>query len=118
MEDDLVRGPRAHRNNEKMITHGDVVWQTAHRNGLLGIKVRHESNNRLIVPGTGHEFMQLCSCSYLGLNRHPKIIQGAIDALTEVGTTSLSLAEIRVRLTVLGQLEDELREQFRSPVLP
>lgn len=118
MEDDLVRGPRAHRNNEKMITYGDVVWQAAHRNGLLGIKVRHESNNRLIVPGTGHEFMQLCSCSYLGLNRHPKIIQGAIDALTEVGTTGLSLAEIRVKLDVLGQLEDELREHFRGPVLP
>src|SRR5689334_4473584 len=98
VEDSEIRGPRMHRNNEKLIQYGERVWQSAEENGLIGLKVDYESNNRLIVRETGHEFMVLCSCSYLGLNRHPKIIQGAIAALQEVQNTGLSLAEVRIRL--------------------
>ena len=117
-EDREVLGPRRYRNNEKMIGLGDRVWQSAEASGLIGIRVDHDSNNRLIVRESGHEFMVLCSCSYLGLNRHPGIIQGAIAALQEVQTTGLSLAEVRVRLNLLVRLEDELRELFGGPVLP
>jgi 7-keto-8-aminopelargonate synthetase-like enzyme len=116
--DHEVLGPRAYRNNEKMIRHGDAVWRAAEADGLVGIHVDYDSNNRLIVRETGHEFMVLCSCSYLGLNRHPAIIQGAIDALTQVRNTGLSLAELRIRLNLLKQFEDELREHFGGPVLP
>lgn len=113
-----VVGPRRYRNNEKMIGTGERVWQSAADNGLIGIKVDFESNNQLIVRETGHEFMVLCSCSYLGLNHHPKIIQGAIDALQEARTTGLSLAEVRIRLNLLARLEEGLRDLFRGPVLP
>lgn len=118
VEDSEVRGPRMHRNNEKLIQYGERVWQSAEENGLIGLKVDYESNNRLIVRETGHEFMVLCSCSYLGLNRHPKIIEGAIAALQEVKNTGLSLAEVRIRLNILKRLEDELRDLFKGPVLP
>ena len=117
IEDDAVRGPRLYRNNDKLIGLGNTVWQAAHDVGLIGITVDHDSNNRLIT-GDGHEFMVLCSCSYLGLNRHPAVIQGGIDALTQWRTTGLSLAEVRVRLNLLKRLEEELREQFGGPVLP
>lgn len=118
IEDKDILGPRSYRNSEKLIKYGDRVWQIAADNGLIGIKVDHESNNRLIVRETGHEFMILCSCSYLGLNRHPKIIQGAIAALQETGTTGLSLAEVRVRLNLLVRLEEGLRDLYGCPVLP
>lgn len=113
-----ILGPRRFRNNEKMIRFGDRVWQAAEESGLIGIQVDYGSNNRLIVKESGHEFMVLCSCSYLGLNRHPRIIQGAIAALQEAQTTGLSLAEVRIRLNLLARLEDELRELFGGPVLP
>jgi 7-keto-8-aminopelargonate synthetase-like enzyme len=118
VDDTGIRGPRQFRNNEKLIQHGERVWQSAEDNGLIGIHVDYDSNNRLIVRESGHEFMVLCSCSYLGLNRHPRIHQGAISALQEVRTTGLSLAEVRIRLNVLKRLEDELRELFGAPVLP
>ena len=35
-----------------------------------------------------HEFMVLASCSYLGLNHHPKILQGIIDALAWIGISA------------------------------
>jgi 7-keto-8-aminopelargonate synthetase-like enzyme len=115
---ETVVGPRHYRNNEKMIGTGERVWQSAADNGLIGIKVDFESNNRVIVRETGHEFMVLASCSYLGLNHHPKILQGVIDTVREAGTTGLSLAEVRIRLNLLARLEEGLGELFGGPVLP
>jgi 7-keto-8-aminopelargonate synthetase-like enzyme len=117
VEDDVL-GPRRYRNSEKMVGHGDRVWQIAAESGLIGIQVDHESNNALRVRESGHEFAMLCSCSYLGLNRHPKILKGAIDALERVRTTGLSIAEVRVRLNLLAELEEELSDLFGGPVLP
>jgi 7-keto-8-aminopelargonate synthetase-like enzyme len=101
-----------------MVGLGDRVWQIAAESGLIGIAVDHASNNSLRVRETGHEFMMLCSCSYLGLNRHPAVLAGAVRALQEVGTTSLSLAEVRVRLNLLARLEEELSDLWGGPVLP
>lgn len=113
-----VLGPRQYRNNEKLIKYGEQVWRKAHESRLIGITVDYGSNNQLIVPEDSHEFMVLCSCSYLGLNRHPSILQGAIDAIREVGATGLALSVARIRLNLLERLEEELRELFSAPVLP
>jgi 7-keto-8-aminopelargonate synthetase-like enzyme len=113
-----ILGPRQYRNNEKMIGTGDRVWQRAAEDGLIGIKVDFESNNRVIDREHDHEFMVLCSCSYLGLNHHPKIIQGAIDALQECRTTSLSMSTVRVRLNLLARMEEGLSELYGCRALP
>jgi 7-keto-8-aminopelargonate synthetase-like enzyme len=113
-----VVGPRRHRNGEKMIEHAERVWQVAAASGLIGIKVDHKSNNELVVREGEHAFMMLSSCSYLGLNRHPKVVEGSVRALNEVKTTCLSLAEVRVRLNLLARLEAELGELFGAPVIP
>lgn len=113
-----VLGPRKYRNSEKLMDAADPVWQEAADHGLIGMHVDSESNNRLIVRDTGHEFINMCSCSYLGLNHHPKIVQGAIDALLEAKTTALSLANTRIRHNLLAQLEAELGELFDAHVLP
>ncbi|MFE8601836.1 8-amino-7-oxononanoate synthase family protein [Archangium violaceum] len=112
-----VLGPRQYRNNEKMIAVGDRGWLRAAEDGLIGIKVDFDSNNRLIDRVHDHEFMVLCSCSYLGLNHHPKILQGAIDALKECGTTSLSLSTVRIRPNLLVRLEEELSALYGGPAL-
>ncbi|MFC5743609.1 aminotransferase class I/II-fold pyridoxal phosphate-dependent enzyme [Dyella tabacisoli] len=114
---DIV-GPHHYRNAEAMLAHGERVWLRAAESGLLDIHVDHESNDRLIVRETGHEFTLLCSCSYLGLNHHPRIIEGAVTALRKTGTTALSIAEIRVRLNLLVELEESLRDLYRAPALP
>lgn len=113
-----VTGPRHYRNAEAMLARGERAWLRAAESGLLGIKVDHHSNDRLVVRETGHEFTLLCSCSYLGLNHHPRIVEGAVEALREAGTTGLSIAEVRVRLNLLARLEENLRDLFDAPALP
>lgn len=113
-----VTGPRHYRNSGKMLDASDPVWQAAADRGLIGMQVDAESNNRLIVRETGHEFINMCSCSYLGLNHHPKIIDGAIQAMREAKTTALSLANTRIRHSLLARLEQELGDLFGAYALP
>jgi 7-keto-8-aminopelargonate synthetase-like enzyme len=112
-----VVGPRRFRNSDTLVRDSDPVWQAAADNGLLGIEVEPESNNRLVVPDTGHSFVNMVSCAYLGLNSHPAVVDGAIQALRDTGTTELGLSSTRIRTTLLGQLETELGDLFATHVL-
>jgi 7-keto-8-aminopelargonate synthetase-like enzyme len=112
-----VRGPRRYRNSERMIRAADPVWRAATESGLAGLRVDAESNNRLIVRETGHEFINMCSCSYLGLNYHRAVVEGAIEALRTVGGTSLSLASTRIRPNLQARLEEELNDLLGATVL-
>ncbi|GHG62842.1 8-amino-7-oxononanoate synthase family protein [Streptomyces griseocarneus] len=112
------QGPRQYRNSEKLLASSDPYWQAAADHGLIDIHVEAESNNRLFVRESGHEFINMCSCSYLGLNYHPKVVQGAIDALEEARSLGLSLANTRIRHDLLFRLEEELGELFGAFILP
>jgi 7-keto-8-aminopelargonate synthetase-like enzyme len=115
-EPDVI-GPRQYRNSEKLITSADPVWQAAVDNGLAEMVVRDGEDGCLVVAETGHEFINMCSCSYLGLNRHPAIIRGAMQALRDVGTTGLGLATTRMRYDLHARLEGELAGTFGATCL-
>lgn len=112
-----VRGARRFRNSNALVRNSDPVWQAAADHGLIDIQVEHESNNRLVVPGTGHAFANMVSCSYLGLNRHPKVLEGVVSAVRETGTIELMTSTTRIRPTIQGRLEEELRDLFGAEVL-
>ncbi|QAT85990.1 2-amino-3-ketobutyrate coenzyme A ligase [Corallococcus coralloides] len=116
---DAVMGPHLHRNNQKMIPASESAWAVARESNMLNIRVEAvDGQNRLREVDTGHEFANLCSCSYLGLNSHPDVIQGGIDALKRAGITGLSMAEFRIRLGLMEELEEQLADLFGGPVLP
>ena len=112
-----VVGARRYRNSDKMFQHADPSWQAAADHGLIDIRVDARPENSFFVPETGHEFVNMCSCAYLGLNCHPAVIEGGIQALRQTGTTSPSVSPLRIQLNLLGQLEDELGELFGAPVV-
>jgi len=113
-----VVGPHRYRNGEKLIQVADPGWQAAADHGLIGIRVDAKSNNQLIERNTGHEFANMCSCAYLGLNYHPAVIEGAARALRDTGTTWLVTSTTRIRHNLLAQLEEELGDLFGAQVLP
>jgi len=112
-----VVGARRFRNSTKLVENSDPVWQAAADNGLLGIEVDPESNNRLVVPDTGHSFVNMVSCAYLGLNSHPAVLEGAIQALRDTGTTELGTSTTRIRTALHARLEEELGDLFGAHVL-
>ncbi len=114
-----IIGPHIYRNNQKMVPASEYAWDIAQQNNMLGIRVKFNgSQNNLLDLDSGQEIVNLCSCSYLGLNSHPQVIAGGVKALLENGVTGLSMAEFRIRLGIMEELETKLSEHFDTPVLP
>jgi 7-keto-8-aminopelargonate synthetase-like enzyme len=114
-----VTGPHRFRNNQRMVPASEAAWRLAADNGMLDIRVSAvNGQNRLRDVRTGHEFMNLASCSYLGLNSHPDVIAAGVAALREEKVTGLAMAEFRIRLDAVHQLEEELSALFGARVLP
>ena len=98
-------------NTHKVINIGDQSWQRADNNGLLNVAVKL-GQGPFLEREDGHEFINMCSCSYLGLDTHPKILQGAIDALHKHGTLLISTSRLRIHLSYIEQVEAALSELF------
>ncbi|WP_103535582.1 aminotransferase class I/II-fold pyridoxal phosphate-dependent enzyme [Streptomyces sp. SM11] len=114
-----ITGPHRYRNNRKMVPAGEAAWGLSRKHGMLGLVVEAvDGQNRLRDIRTGHEFANLSSCSYLGLNSHPTVIEAGRAALDEERITGLSMGEFRIRLGIMERLEEELAAHFGTHVLP
>ncbi|WP_395292675.1 aminotransferase class I/II-fold pyridoxal phosphate-dependent enzyme [Kitasatospora hibisci] len=114
-----ITGPHRYRNNQKMVPASEAAWGLARKHGMLGLVVEAvEGQNRLREVRGGHEFANLSSCSYLGLNSHPTVVEAGRAALAEERITGLSMGEFRIRLGIMERLEEELSEHFGAHVLP
>lgn len=114
-----ITGPHRYRNNPKMVPAAEAAWGLSRKHGMLGVVVDTvDGQNRLRDVRTGHEFANLSSCSYLGLNSHPVVVEAGRAALAEEQITGLSMGEFRIRLGIMERLEEELSEHFGAHVLP
>jgi 7-keto-8-aminopelargonate synthetase-like enzyme len=98
-------------NTNRAVALGNPSWQETDESGLLNIAVRYGQNGHL-TDNNGHDFINMCSCSYLGLDVHPEIVAGGIDGLRQAGTLNLSTARLRIHLAMLNDVEDELSSLF------
>jgi len=102
-----------YRNTESMVGLGNPSFAAAKEAGLLDLSVHNTERGTLALPD-GREFINTCSCSYLGLDSHPAVLQGAIDVLRREGTLCMSISRLRVRLADLDHLEEELSRRWRA----
>ncbi|PHM23036.1 aminotransferase class I/II-fold pyridoxal phosphate-dependent enzyme [Xenorhabdus budapestensis] len=103
-------------NIGKMVTSSLVSWRKANEHGLTGIRTIDYKGNKLITDD-GHEFINMCSCSYLGLNRHPKVIDGAISALEHEGTMSTSVSRARIAPKLMVETEQLMSKVFDAEII-
>lgn len=64
----------------------------------------------------GKSKLNFSSCSYLGLEQHPALKQGAVEAAKRYGT-QFSASRAYISLGLYEELEDMLEKIFRSPVI-
>jgi 7-keto-8-aminopelargonate synthetase-like enzyme len=102
------------RNNLKAIALGNPAWEEAREHHLIDLPVRMAGHDRLRVETTGFEFVNLSSCSYLGLHYHPAILEGAIDGLRRAKVLDEPISRIRIRLTDLDEVEARLSSLYRT----
>jgi len=98
------------RNNVTAIPSGNEGWNVALQHGLIDIRADPEESGRVLRRLDGHAFINLCSCSYLGLTGHPAILAGAVEALRTQGSMDLPTSRIRLRLNLLEEFELQLSE--------
>src|SRR3546814_13567719 len=67
-------------------------------------------------PGAG-AIVDFVRCSYLGLDNHPSIVRGAVDAITAYGSLHCSCASTRLSFALLRDLEAEISQLFRERVV-
>lgn len=95
---------------------GNPFWNETERSGLSNLLANHAGPGHLI-DDTGHEFINMCSYSYLGLDAHPKIMNGAVAGIRAAGTLNSSISRVRIRLPILDNAEAEMSALFNAKVL-
>ncbi|MDH6132769.1 7-keto-8-aminopelargonate synthetase-like enzyme [Kitasatospora sp. MAA4] len=87
-------------------------WEVTTRAGMFDIVAAGLGDGRHRSLADGHEFVNMSSYSYLGLDTHPKIVQAAADAVLAEGSLNTSTSRMRIRFGVLRDAEDALSELF------
>jgi 7-keto-8-aminopelargonate synthetase-like enzyme len=113
---DLNAQPQTHRfrNNAMAVGVGNPGWQAAADRDLLDNSVRYVGNDRLERQSDGHRFINMVSCSYLGLHSHPWVLEGARTAIESEQTFALPVSRLRIRFSILDELEAGLSALFRA----
>ena len=102
------------RHNTKAIAMGNPGWEEARESHLIDLKIRVAEKERQVIEETGFQFLNLSSCSYLGLHEHPALIEGAIEALRREKVLDVPISRIRIRLTALDEFEARLADILRA----
>lgn len=114
--------PAGHfRNTAYVINKSRPYFDAAHAAGLMAVQGR-STTGRTFVLGTGPldrrpEVIDFVRCSYLGLDNHPLIVAGAIDAIEAHRSLHWSCARTRLNFDLLAELEEILSEMFCARVL-
>ena len=104
-----------YRNNDAAVGIGNEFWETSEQNGLAGIVA--ELGDGRLRTAAGHEFVNFTCCSYLDLDAHPKIIEGAVAGLRRFGVLDHCIPRSRVQIPALLELEASLGELFGADVV-
>ncbi|MFG3250942.1 aminotransferase class I/II-fold pyridoxal phosphate-dependent enzyme [Streptomyces sp. NPDC048187] len=113
-----------YRNNDKLIGIGNEFWDMSEHHGLAGIVADYDTGTGVLrtrdgheaLPA-GHEFVNFSCCSYLDLDSHPKVIEGAVQALRRYGVLDHCIARSRVQIPAMQELETSLGELFDAQVV-
>lgn len=103
-------------NYKKMISTADAHWKIAELNKISNLDVTIESTNYL-KDQHNRLFHHFCTTSYLGLDYHPALLKGAIDALKSTGSLRIPNSKNRCKLNILELYEQELSALFSAHCL-
>lgn len=107
------------RNTRAVIDKARPKFDLAFQSGVMGLSARPMSERFVSVglDGSNKLVLDFVRCSYLGLDNHPEIAAGAIDAVTHYGSLHWSCARTRLNFALLTTLEEDLADLFQARVI-
>ncbi|AYG62166.1 aminotransferase class I/II-fold pyridoxal phosphate-dependent enzyme [Rhizobium jaguaris] len=111
--------PRPYRNTLSVINFADRNLAAAEREGLMALYVKPDKNRSVFwsAASEDRQVTDFVRCSYLGLDNHPQILEGAIEAVRRHNALHWSCARTRLNFSMLGELEDALSDLFVARVI-
>ncbi len=84
--------------------------------GIAHVITDDDAYDGRLVTVAGRETVNFGSCSYLGLQHHPSLVEGAIDAVRRYGT-QFSSSRAYLSPTLYREVEGLLEEIFGAPTI-
>lgn len=111
--------PRSYRNTFSVVDSADQNLATAEREGVMALYVDPDKDRSVLLPTTPRKkrVTDFVRCSYLGLDNHPLILQGAIEAMQRYKALHWSCARTRLNFSLLRELEEALSDLFAARVI-
>ncbi|RMQ41292.1 7-keto-8-aminopelargonate synthetase-like enzyme [Pseudomonas cichorii] len=100
-------------NYQSMVRLAEANWNEAENLKLSNLQVSVEHTNYL-KDQFGRYFHHFCTTSYLGLDYHPALLEGAVQAIQKTGTLRIANSRNRCKLASLAEYEFELSELFNT----
>ena len=125
MEPNPQTSPKRYRNTAFVIDQTAAHFDMAYRLKVMGISgrslARRDVQLRLQSGGEaraeGDRVVDFVRCSYLGLDNHPKVVEGALSAIESYRSVHWSCARTRLNFGLLQDLEAQLSALFASRVI-
>jgi len=108
--------PHRFSNYRNVIDQADPNWATAEGGRICGLNVELSLSNQM-SDQYGRTLHHFCTTSYLGLDNHPDLLDGAMSTLWETGTLRIANSRNRCQLAILQQYENELSQLFGAECL-
>lgn len=100
------------RNTAKLIDITGTHFNAAHLQGVMAIYADPRKGREVRLRGRTEPIVDFVRCSYLGLDNHPLIVAGAIEAIHQNGSLHWSCARTRLNFAQLADLEEVLSSLF------
>jgi 7-keto-8-aminopelargonate synthetase-like enzyme len=109
------------RNTAYVINESRTHFDAAHAAGLMAVHGR-SMEGRNFALGTGPienrpQAIDFVRCSYLGLDNHPVIVAGAIEAIEAHRSLHWSCARTRLNFDLMAELEATMSAMFSARVM-
>lgn len=111
------RNRNSFRNTASLIEAAETHFEAADYHGIMAVYVRPSVGRTVVLNHDGRQIVDFVRCSYLGLDNHPAIVEGAVSALRNAGTLHWSCARTRLNFSSLGELEESLSDLFDARVI-
>ncbi|WP_165225802.1 aminotransferase class I/II-fold pyridoxal phosphate-dependent enzyme [Affinirhizobium pseudoryzae] len=105
------------RNTGTMIDVAGTSFDAAHFRGIMALYAAPGVGRSVRLAHNGQDAIDFVRCSYLGLDNHPAIVEGAAKAVLDDGTLHWSCARTRLNFRRLGDVEDKLSDLFGARAL-
>lgn len=105
------------RNTSAMIDAAASSFDAAHYHGIMALYATPMQGRSVRISSTGAPIVDFVRCSYLGLDNHPAIVEGAAKAVEMTGVLHWSCARTRLNFGILENLEADLSRLFQAHIV-